>query len=472
MDFFWGSLAPLSLFAAFGLAVLATGFMIWSTEGSSRTLLALGILVFFAGIILLHPTQYYLVRSRLEHPLTRLEHELRGELPWRPEGDMLLGKLRVAVQVVRDSANDSAEALATEREKVAALQARVDEQVAADRFGARVADVLRATERVDQFAAESARLIREVWPAEHVVLLQRDELSTELQVLYQDLDGDPVMLHHSDNGAPRYRKASLPGPIKEALRRGFFAESGLAGSQDPAFPTGRSFVAIALDHRGPGAGVLLAVSPALVTPTAETLRRAQPLFSIGFSRSLYLREVEEAAVRDALTGTYTYDHFLSLLRHEVARSNRYSRPLACLVVDVDGLRRINESHGARTGDRVIAEVAQVVQAAIRSSDMLARISGGRLALLLPETVEEASKVVAERVITKVQEHPFIVQRSVVERVTVSVGIALHPPHGVTALTLVDAAHVALSEAKEAGRNCYSLLEAPARPENDTESPAT
>ena len=247
-------------------------------------------------------------------------------------------------------------------------------------------------------------------------------------------------------------------PIKEAIRRGFYAESGLPFSHDPAFPEARSFVALSLDHRGAGAGVLLAVSSALVTPTAETLRRAQPFFSVGFSRSQYLREMKEAAIRDALTGAYTYDHFLSMLRHEVARSNRYSRPLTCVIVDIDGLRRINDAHGARAGDQVIGEVAQVVQSIIRSSDVLARISGGQFAMLLPECPGDAGVVVAERVLAAMAEHPFIVQRQVVERVTVSIGVSVHPPHGVTALKLVDAAHRALRQAKSEGGNRVALID--------------
>lgn len=153
-----------------------------------------------------------------------------------------------------------------------------------------------------------------------------------------------------------------------------------------------------------------------------------------------------------------------MLRHEVARGNRYSRPLTCVVVDIDGLRRINDAHGARAGDQVIGEVAQVVQGIIRSSDVLARVSGGQLAILLPECQGDAGVVVAERVLAAMAEHPFIVQRQVIERVTVSIGVSVHPPHGVTALKLVDAAHRALRQAKSEGRNRVALMDASTPPE--------
>ena len=174
---------------------------------------------------------------------------------------------------------------------------------------------------------------------------------------------------------------------------------------------------------------------------------------------MYVHELGEAEIRDTMTGVFTYDHFLTVVRHEVARANRYSRSVACVMIDVDNLRRINSEHGSAAGDRVITEVAQVVGGAIRSSDSLARISGGRLSLLLPETTEEASEIVGERVRRRVEEHPLILAGSRVERVTVSVGIAVHPPFGVTAMSLVDTAELALTEAKRYGRNRVVLATA-------------
>lgn len=457
MDMFWGSLAPFSIFATFGITVLVVVFVLWTADVDARSVLGLGAAVFLLGAALLLPAEYYLVKSRLDRPVIRLERELRGELPWRPEGDVILAPLRQSVQTVRDAALEATGSRVRDQERIAELYTRIEAHAAAERFAARVAEGLRGAEAMTTFASEVARLVREVWPADHVLLLGRTGSEADFQVLFRDgADGSTPAT--PGDAPPRYRKAALPVPIKEAIRRGFYAESGLPFSHDPAFPEARSFVALSLDHRTAGAGVLLAVSSALVTPTAETLRRAQPFFSVGFSRSQYLREMKEAAIRDALTGAYTYDHFLSLLRHEVARSNRYSRPLTCVIVDIDGLRRINEAHGAHAGDQVIGEVAQVVQGIIRSSDVLARISGGQFAMLLPECHGDAGVVVAERVLATMAEHPFIVQRQVVERVTVSIGVSVHPPHGITALKLVDAAHRALRQAKDEGRNRVALID--------------
>lgn len=463
MDMFWGSLAPFSIFAAFGITVLVVVFVLWTADVDAASVMGLGSAVFVLCAVLLLPAEYYLVKSRLDRPATRLERELRGELPWRPEDDVILAPLRRSVQTVRDAALVATGSHERDQERIIELSTRIDEHAAAERFAVRVAEGLRGAEDMATFATEVARLVREVWPADHVLLLGRAGNDADFQVLFRD--GDEGSIPAAAGGTlPCYRKSALPVPIREALRRGFYAESGLPFSHDAAYPEARSFVALSFDHRTPGAGVLLAVSSALITPTAETLRRAQPFFSVGFSRSQYLREMKEAAIRDALTGAFTYDYFLSMLRHEVARSNRYSRPLTCVIVDIDGLRRINEAHGARAGDQVIVEVTQIVQSIIRSSDVLARISGGQLAMLLPECPGDAGVVVAERVLAAMAEHPFIVQRQVVERVTVSIGVSVHPPHGVTALKLVDAAHRALRQAKDEGRNRVALVDESTPPE--------
>lgn len=452
MDFFWTSLGPFTFLVVFGAAIVVFVLTVYLLDASLEHLVILSGSVLGIGLFVLLPLEYYLVRTRVERPIVRLEHELLGTLPWRPERDQLLGSLRRTVGEVRRALRSMEGDLALEKERGDDLYARLEERAAGDVFADRVADVLRGAESVRQFATEAARLVRSVWPAEDVLVLSRDETENELAVLYWDHQEQQVDLDSTDLEVPRYRRASLPVPVKEALRRGFYAETGLPFSQDPAFPQARSFVALALDHRGGAAGVLLAVSRELDPPSAEPLRRARPLFGIGFGRAMYVRELGEAEIRDTLTGAFTYDHFLSVVRHEVARANRYSRPVSCVMVDTDGLRRINERYGSAAGDRVIGEVSQLVSGAIRSSDSLARISGGRLALLLPETNAEAAMIVAERVRSRVEEYPFIVVRNQVARVTVSVGIGVHPPFGVTALALVDAAQRALHSAKVAGRN--------------------
>ena len=452
LEFFWGNLAPMSLLSAIASATLVFVLGVWLLGIDSGQMMQVAALAFVVSVLAFVPLEYYMVRTRIEEPLLTLEHELRGTLPWRPEDDILLAPVRRAIEQVREAALGAKSDLTRQEERVVDLQSRLEEQSRVEQFMGTVSARLRVAETVEQFCAQAAELVREVWPAEHVLLLVANDQAPDLGILSYERDGEPVQIAALGDDAPRYRKASLPAPVKDALRRGFYADAGLPFSRDPAFPLARSFVAMSLEHRGAPAGVLLAMSSALTPPSTEPLRRARPLFSMGFSRSMYLREMEEAAIRDALTGAYTHDHFLSMLRHEVARSNRYAHFVTCILIDVDGLRRLNEAYGSSVGDQVITEVAEVVRELIRSTDTLARMGGGELALLLPETPADSAYIVAERVRAKVEEHAFILQRSQVERVTVSVGSATHPPHGITALALVDTAQKVLRQAKRAGKN--------------------
>ncbi len=453
MDFFWATLAPMSLvgaLAAASIVLVAASSLLSAPPGEA--LRAAGLAAAAAALIFL-PLNYCLVRTRLERPLSRLESELQGHLPWRPEGDVLLGSLRRAIEAVRNAAYEARDELEEEGIRLEEMHARLRELQEADRFVNRVAEELRSAEPLSELAASISSLVHSVWPADHILLFEVTD--SELQAVYRE-EGGRALEPQSDSEKGRYRKSSLPAPLKEGLRRGFFVETGLPFPRDSAFPDARSYVVMTLDHRGPAAGVLFLASSELSPPPAEPLKRARPLFSSAYSRSAYFHEMAEAAIRDSLTGTYTQDHFLSLLRHEIARTNRYARPCTCLVLDIDGLRRVNEVHGARFGDQIIDEVAQLLKGLLRSTDSLARLGGGRFAALLPETTGESAAIVAERLRERMEEYPFILQRGTVERITVAVGLASHPPHGITAFSLLDAALAAMNDVKSDGGNAVLL----------------
>ena len=466
MELFWGSLAPLTLLAALAASLVPALAAVLAGGATASDAAFIGALGFLAQLLLLLPLEYYLVRTRVHGPISRLEGELRGSLPWRPERDPLLGSLRRVLGDIRATALQAVEDASRQRDRLTELQARSDDRRTSEALADRLTEALRGADQLDAYIAAVAPVLREVWPFEHLRLLTRSAPDSGMEVVYAaDAEPDeapPAEGAQTGEGSnestaspatARYRHASLPHPVKEALHRGFFCESGTPFTRDTSLPSARSFVALGLEHRGFAAGVLLLASSTLTPPSAEPLRQMRPLLSLAFSRALYVREMGEVAIRDSLTGAHTEQHFLSVLRQEVARSNRYGRPAACLLVDIDDLRRINDLHGLRGGDQVIVEVAQVVGRLLRSSDILARTSGGRLALLLPETEEDAAFTVADRIREHVQECAVVLLPSgQVERVTVSVGVASHPPHGVTALALFDAARGALRRAKASGKN--------------------
>ena len=451
-EFFWGTLLPMSVLAGLGTAVVVAVLTSWLAGIGMGGLLRVAGITLGVDLVLALPIQYYVIRTRLERPLAQLEAELSGDLPWQPLGDVLFASLRRGAERIRTAAQETRARAEGDEQMISELQGRLQERAAGDTFVLKVAESLRGTEPLHHFASETARLLRSVWPAEEVVLLQLLDTETDLRVLFYDAERNQAEGNQAAGEKPRWRKASMVVPVKEALRRGFYEETGLPFTQDSTFPTARSFVALGLEHRGATVGVLYAATSLLTPPSASALHKAQPLFSMAFSRALYRLEMEDAAIHDALSSAYTQDHFLTLARRELSRSNRYSHPVSCAAFDVDNLRRFNDTHGVQGGDRLVGEVARVVNDTVRSSDVLARITGGEFVVLMPETSETAAGTVAERIRSAVEGHPFLLENNRVERITVSVGIATHPPHGVTALSLADAARAAMLEAKAAGRN--------------------
>jgi diguanylate cyclase (GGDEF)-like protein/PAS domain S-box-containing protein len=180
----------------------------------------------------------------------------------------------------------------------------------------------------------------------------------------------------------------------------------------------------------------------------------RPLRMVGTHTDITARKAGEAATWqaanfDALTGLSNRRRFAEHLEHELRRHQRDGRPLALLAFDLDHFKPVNDQHGHAVGDRLLAEVAQRLQAGVRELDMAARLGGDEFAVLLPG----ADAAVAERVARLLSQRlaePYMLG-SLQIRVSASIGIALCPPDGDDAATLCDAADRALYAAKAAGQ---------------------
>ena len=108
-----------------------------------------------------------------------------------------------------------------------------------------------------------------------------------------------------------------------------------------------------------------------------------------------LREARKLADLDPLTSLHNRRYFYEALEREMARSHRYSRSLALLVLDLDDFKAVNDTLGHVGGDRLLSEVAQLIRNAIRAADIACRVGGDEFAVILPEaTADEAMHVYA------------------------------------------------------------------------------
>jgi diguanylate cyclase (GGDEF)-like protein len=157
------------------------------------------------------------------------------------------------------------------------------------------------------------------------------------------------------------------------------------------------------------------------------------------------------AKTDAMTGLATQRTFYEFMEREWARAERYRYPLACVMLDVDYFKRINDTHGHSCGDAVIRAIARVLSENCRASDVVCRYGGEEFCLLLPETDEENAALWAERTRERIAELRVTHDGKRIN-VSASLGVAERMADTASPQTLVDAADQALLVAKRSGRD--------------------
>jgi diguanylate cyclase (GGDEF)-like protein len=167
------------------------------------------------------------------------------------------------------------------------------------------------------------------------------------------------------------------------------------------------------------------------------------------------RKLHEAALTDALTGLYNRRYALDLLDREWASATRTGRPLACLMIDIDHFKRVNDTHGHDVGDRVLQATANALREALRQSDLLCRLGGEEFVLFGPDLDRERAAACAERLRAHVERQIVEVAKGAL-RVTLSVGVAVRNESMAGPAELLKAADEAVYVAKQRGRNCVCL----------------
>jgi diguanylate cyclase (GGDEF)-like protein len=126
---------------------------------------------------------------------------------------------------------------------------------------------------------------------------------------------------------------------------------------------------------------------------------ALPALTLGavmMANAELVARARHAADHDHLTGARSRRAFFDLAARERSRALRAGSPLSLLLFDVDHFKRINDTHGHATGDRVLADIVERAGAVVRNIDVVARLGGEEFAVLLPDTAEDTALLVAER----------------------------------------------------------------------------
>lgn len=139
------------------------------------------------------------------------------------------------------------------------------------------------------------------------------------------------------------------------------------------------------------------------------------------------------ARHDALTGLANYREFMDRLGQEVRRAERGHRGFTVLLLDLDGLKRINDLHGHLTGNRALQRLAAVMKEHCRSTDLAVRYGGDEFAVILIDSDRGMAEQVAQRI-----ENGLRTDRGM-PSISVSIGVGIYPDDGHTAAELIEAA---------------------------------
>jgi len=174
------------------------------------------------------------------------------------------------------------------------------------------------------------------------------------------------------------------------------------------------------------------------------------------------RQLSEMAARDSLTGLYNRRHFNNLLTQVFAEATRYETDLTCMMLDLDNLKRVNDSLGHQTGDRLLQLVAEVIQQTAREADVAVRYGGDEFAVILPQTSLQDARSFAERLLVKFRaELMSTLPEAIIA--SLSIGLASREEHRpASAMELVRFADESLYQAKGAGKDCVSIVAAAGR----------
>lgn len=169
------------------------------------------------------------------------------------------------------------------------------------------------------------------------------------------------------------------------------------------------------------------------------------------------RRLQEAALTDPLTGFPNRRYVMERLDQEWAASLRSRRPLACMVVDLDAFKSINDRYGHDIGDIVLRQAAQALKRGLRTPDVVARLGGDEFLVICPDTTLTAALACAERVRHSVESMVIPTDDLKLES-TVSIGVAVRDEKMENPDDLVKCADQGLYLAKEKGRNSVGVYQ--------------
>ncbi|HTX57660.1 MAG TPA: GGDEF domain-containing protein [Candidatus Acidoferrales bacterium] len=341
------------------------------------------------------------------------------------------------------------------RDRILALEAERDEyaQQNAELFVLQqVFSTINSTLEITDILSMVLRGVVEALKFKRVVLFDVDEDSTIVRRLECDENG--AVNHAIDPQAYRGNSALVDvadGKLQLAYGSASDAESPLEDCRG-------SYCVAPLVARDVVRGMLYADDPPGEDITENQLRvlldfASQAAIAVENAR-LYeetrrlLEETQRLANTDSLTGIPNRRALTEMLERELHTSERYDTPFAFVILDLDDLKKINDSGGHSLGDLALKRFAQVLKKNARKGDIIARYAGDEFVLIMAQSDRDHTARGIERIMSALRRNGL----------ATSIGVSMFPNDGVDGQTLFFSADEALYQAKQAGKNQYRFYQ--------------
>ena len=287
-----------------------------------------------------------------------------------------------------------------------------------------------------------------------VVAANENPMLHNLQV---ELKRYPEIREAIDSGTLVHVRDVLTDPLYREIRASWEAEGVMVST--------RSVIAIPFSLRDMPAGVFFLRTTAEAAPLNEQdARFAGEVIQAAVAALEKAYDLENAvlgqehmrhlAETDPLTETFNRRALLEKLAQEMDRAQRYDTILACLMIDIDNFKKVNDTHGHLIGDRILRQMANLLRREQRAVDIVARYGGEEFVILLPETGITGARIFAERILRRVAGHDFGEPGSPV-KITTSIGVATFPDERIGDCdSMLRLADENLYKAKNDGRNRF------------------
>ena len=170
----------------------------------------------------------------------------------------------------------------------------------------------------------------------------------------------------------------------------------------------------------------------------------------------YTRDLEYYATRDPLTNLYNQRMFWELLDYELDRCQRHGYQVALMLIDLDNFKAVNDGYGHGVGDTLLRQLSLSMQSVLSTGDILARYGGDEFVVILPETTQEETEQVSERLLQCLQSFTLETDNRETIRVTGSIGVGCFPDHADNRKDLFMFVDNLMYRAKSQGKNRISL----------------